>query len=73
MKLELVIFGIAGFLIYNSYHDNKYSKLFITYKKYYKIAFIAFTAFSICNLDEFIRLNLDFKSNKLYNNKLINK
>ena len=47
MKLELVIFGIAGFLIYNSYHDNKYSKILITYKKYYKIAFIALTAFSI--------------------------
>ena len=47
MKLELVIFGITGFLIYNSYHDGKYSKMIMQYKKYYNMAFIGFLALSL--------------------------
>ena len=37
MKLELCIFGIAGFMLYNIYHDGKYIKIFVGYKKYYQI------------------------------------
>jgi hypothetical protein len=42
MKLELFIFGIAGFILYNIYHDGKYSKIFVSYKKYYQMAGIGF-------------------------------
>ena len=47
MKVELIIFGIAGFLIYNTYHGNKYSKVLLSYKKYYQMIIIAIVAFSI--------------------------
>ena len=47
MKLELIIFGIAGFLMYNTYHGNKYSKVLLSYKKYYQMIIIAIVAFSI--------------------------
>jgi hypothetical protein len=47
MKLELVIFGIAGFLLYNIYHDGKYSKVFISYKKYYQMGIVALFAISL--------------------------
>ena len=47
MKLELIIFGIAGFFIYNSYYDNKYSKIIMSYKKYYQISIIALVAISV--------------------------
>ena len=47
MKLEVFIFGIAGFLIYNSYYDNKYSKILLSYKKYYRIGFIMLAAISV--------------------------
>jgi hypothetical protein len=41
MRLELFILGITAFLIYNAYHDNKFLKLFYSYKKYYKMIFFA--------------------------------
>lgn len=47
MKLELLIFGIAGFLLYNIYHDGKYSKIFVSYKKYYQMGIVALFAISL--------------------------
>jgi hypothetical protein len=47
MKLELLIFGIAGFLLYNIYHDGKYSKVFVSYKKYYQMGMVALFAISL--------------------------
>jgi hypothetical protein len=47
MKLELIIFGIAGFLLYNIYHDGKYSKIFVSYKKYYQMGIVALFAISM--------------------------
>jgi hypothetical protein len=47
MKLELLIFGIAGFLLYNIYHDGKYSKIFVSYKKYYQMGLVALFAISL--------------------------
>ena len=47
MKLELIIFGIAGFLLYNIYHDGKYSKIFVSYKKYYQMGLVALFAISL--------------------------
>ena len=40
MRIELWILLISGLLIYDVYYDNKYSKLFFSYKKYYKIILI---------------------------------
>ena len=47
MKLELIIFGVTGLLLYNAYHDGKYSKYFMSYKKYIQMATIALVAFSL--------------------------
>jgi hypothetical protein len=47
MKLELLIFGITGFILYNIYHDGKYSKIFISYKKYYQMGIVAILAISL--------------------------
>jgi hypothetical protein len=41
MRFELFIFGITSFLIYNTYHDGKYTKMMLTWKKYYQMAFFA--------------------------------
>jgi hypothetical protein len=41
MRLEIFIFGITIFLIYNTYHDEKYTKIMLTWKKYYQMAFFA--------------------------------
>jgi hypothetical protein len=38
------VFIIAAFLIYNAYHDGKYTKVILSYKKYYKMILIAFLA-----------------------------
>jgi hypothetical protein len=47
MKLELVIFGITAFLLYNTYHDGKYSKFFMSWKKYIQMATIGLVALSL--------------------------
>ena len=47
MKLELLIFGIAGFLLYNIYHEGKYSKMLVSYKKYYQMGIVAIFAISL--------------------------
>ena len=47
MKFELLIFGITGFLIYNTYYDGKYLKLLLSYKKYYTMAMWGFLGLSM--------------------------
>ena len=42
MRVEIVIIAITAFFIFNTYHDGKYSKLIMSYKKYYQMAFIGF-------------------------------
>jgi hypothetical protein len=69
MKLELIILGITSFLIYNSYHDGKYSKILLSYKKYYKMAFIAFVA--ICLYIMLKRNPGQTKNMLLYTNNMI--
>lgn len=44
MRIELIILLAAGLLIANVYTDGKYLKLAFTWKKYYKMAGIAFGA-----------------------------
>jgi hypothetical protein len=45
MRIELILFVIAGFLMANIYTDGKILKQALSYKKYYKMAGIAFGAF----------------------------
>jgi len=47
MKFELLIFGITGFLIYNTYYDGKYIKLLLSYKKYYTMSMWGFIGLSL--------------------------
>ena len=42
MRIELYIIIITGFIIYNAYHDWKYTKMIMTYKKYFQLAIYAF-------------------------------
>ena len=69
MKLELVIFGITGFLLYNAYYDGKYTKILLSYKKYYQMIFIAFIALSLYLLIK--RNPLQSKNMLLYTNNMI--
>jgi len=47
MRLELALIAVTGFLVYNTYHDGKYTKLFFHYKKYMQMAFFAVVGLSI--------------------------
>ncbi len=47
MKIELFIFGITAFLIYNTYHDGKYTKVIMSWKKYFQMGFFALIGISI--------------------------
>jgi hypothetical protein len=40
MKIELIILIITVFFIVNTYYDGKYTKLLLSWKKYYKMIFI---------------------------------
>ena len=46
MKLELFISAIVAFLLYNLYNDGKYSKIFMSYKKYFQMGIIVIVAIS---------------------------
>jgi hypothetical protein len=50
MKIEIFIFVIVGFLVYDAFHNNKYTKILYSYKKYYKMAIYIFGAFVIYNI-----------------------
>jgi len=69
MKLEILIFGFTAFLLYNSYYDGKYTKMFFAYKKYYKMAFIGFLA--VCFYIMIKRNPLQTKNMLLYTNNMI--
>lgn len=47
MKLELLIFGITAFFIYDSYKDGFFTKTLLSYKKYYKMIFFAIIGIGI--------------------------
>jgi hypothetical protein len=69
MKLEILIFGITSFLLYNSYYDGKYTKMLFAYKKYYKMALIGFLA--LCFYIMIKRNPLQSKNMLLYTNNMI--
>lgn len=39
MRLEIFILGLTAFFVYNAYNDGKYTKMMMTFKKYYKMIF----------------------------------
>jgi len=47
MKFELLIFGITGFFIANTYYDGKYVEKLKTWKKYYQMIGIGFAGLSL--------------------------
>jgi hypothetical protein len=69
MRLELIVFGITGFLLYNTYHDGKYTKQLLVYKKYYKMVFMGFLAF--CFYLMLKRNPVQTKNMLLYTNNMI--
>lgn len=69
MRLELYIFGITAFLLYNAYYDGKYTKILLSYKKYYKMVFIAFVA--LCFYIMLKRNPSQTKNMLLYTNNMI--
>lgn len=69
MRLELIIFAITAFLIYNAYHDSKYTKILLSYKKYYKMIAIGFLA--LCLYLMIKRNPLQTKNLLLYTNNMI--
>jgi hypothetical protein len=69
MRLEIVVFGITAFLLYNAYHDGKFTKILFAYKKYYKMIVIAF--FALCFYIMVKRNPLQTKNMLLYTNNMI--
>jgi hypothetical protein len=69
MRLEIFIFGITGLLLYNIYHDGKYTKILFAYKKYYKMIFIGILA--LCFYIMIKRNPLHAKNMLLYTNNFI--
>jgi hypothetical protein len=69
MRIEILIFGITSFLLYNAYHDGKYTKMCLAYKKYYKMILIGFVA--ICFYIMIKRNPLQTKNMLLYTNNMI--
>jgi len=39
MRLEIFVLGITAFFVYNAYADGKYTKMLMSFKKYYKMIF----------------------------------
>ena len=47
MKVEIMILGITAFLVMNTYHDGKYTKMLAINQKYFKMAMFGFVGFSL--------------------------
>ena len=47
MRLEIFILGLTAFFVYNAYMDGKYTKMLLTFKKYYKMIFYALLGIGI--------------------------
>ena len=50
MRIELIFIIAVGLIIFNVYTEGKYTKIFYSYKKYFRIGFIIFLAI-ICYND----------------------
>lgn len=47
MRLEIFILGLTAFFVYNAYHDGKYTKMLLSFKKYYQMIFYAIIGVSV--------------------------
>lgn len=47
MRLEIFILGLTAFFVYNAYTDEKYTKMLMSFKKYYKMIFYAILGIGI--------------------------
>ena len=47
MRLEIFILGLTAFFVYNAYTDGKYTKMVMSFKKYYKMIFYALLGIGI--------------------------
>lgn len=47
MRIEILLFLVAGFVIANIYTDGKYLKIILSKKKYFQMAGVAFVAFML--------------------------
>ena len=47
MRLEIFILGLTAFFVYNAYTDGKYTKMLMSFKKYYKMIFYAILGIGI--------------------------
>ena len=47
MKFSILLFSITAFLIINTYYDNKYSKMILSWKKYYTMIMWGFIGLSL--------------------------
>jgi hypothetical protein len=47
MRLEIFILGLTAFFVYNAYVDGKYTKMMMSFKKYYKMIFYALLGIGI--------------------------
>jgi hypothetical protein len=47
MRLEIFVLGLTAFFVYNAYHDGKYMKMLLSFKKYYSMIFYAIVGISI--------------------------
>ena len=47
MRLEIFVLGLTAFFIFNAYNDGKYTKMLLTFKKYYKMIFYALLGIGI--------------------------
>jgi len=47
MRLEIFILGLTAFFVYNAYNDGKYTKMLMSFKKYYKMIFYALLGIGI--------------------------
>lgn len=47
MRLEIFVLGLTAFFVYNAYVDGKYTKMLMSFKKYYKMVFYALLGIGI--------------------------
>ena len=69
MRLEIFILGLTAFFVYNAYHDGKYTKMLLSFKKYYQMIF-----FSIIGVSVYLLLKknpIQGKNMLLYANNMV--
>ena len=47
MRLEIFVLGLTAFFVYNAYTDGKYTKMLMSFKKYYKMIFYSLLGIGI--------------------------